>query len=100
MARGIPHPPELRAAVIAAVQDGASVSEAAQQFQLDRTLVWRWVAVERRRHEPMHTDTAAPRRPVATDQRGPENLTALTAVIADHLRETLRAMSSTRTPRR
>jgi transposase len=46
MARGIAHPPELRAAVVAAVQGGASVRQAARQFGVNAGLVSRWVAAE------------------------------------------------------
>jgi len=56
MPRGIPHSPELRAEVIAAVLAGTSVAQAAAQFGLDKGLVSRWVA-------------ANPLQPVATDQR-------------------------------
>jgi len=56
MTRGVPHSPELRAQVIAAVLAGTSVAQAAAQFGLDKGLVSRWVA-------------ANPLQPVATDQR-------------------------------
>jgi hypothetical protein len=44
MMRGVAHPPELRAQVIAAVVAGMSVMQAARHFGLDHTLVSRWVA--------------------------------------------------------
>jgi len=43
MARGVPHPPELRAQVLAAVMAGTSISQAARDFGLDQGLVSRWV---------------------------------------------------------
>jgi hypothetical protein len=49
MTRGVPHPPELRAEVIAAVMAGSTISETALQFGLDKGLVSRWVAAE-----PLH----------------------------------------------
>jgi hypothetical protein len=88
MARGVPHSPELHAEVVAAARAGTSVRQAARQFGLDAGLISRWVAAE-----PAVLPT------VTTDQAGSDDLTKLTALIADHLRETLRAMSSTRTAR-
>jgi hypothetical protein len=80
--RGIAHPPELRAAVVAAAQDGASVSEAAEQFQLDRTLVWRWTHVSRT--VATHTDNC---------ERAPEDLTDLTARVYGYVVATQEAMA-------
>jgi transposase-like protein len=57
MPRGIAHPPELRAAVVAAVLAGSSVATVARQYGLDRALVSRWTTTGR------HDAT------VATDQR-------------------------------
>jgi hypothetical protein len=44
MPRGVPHAPELRAQVVAAVATGASVREVAARFNLDKGLVSRWAA--------------------------------------------------------
>jgi transposase-like protein len=41
--RGVAHPPELRAEVVAAVLAGLSIVQAAAQFGLDKGLVSRWV---------------------------------------------------------
>jgi|SRR5262252_800458 len=43
MARGVPHPPELRAQVLAAIMAGTTISQAARDFGLDHGLVSRWV---------------------------------------------------------
>jgi len=43
MTRGVAHPPELRAEVIAAVLAGTTITQAALQFNLDKGLVSRWV---------------------------------------------------------
>jgi hypothetical protein len=72
VARGVAHPPELRAKVVATVQAGTSVTEAAHQFQLDRTLVWRWTR--------------------ASIKDAPESLDELTARIAGYVRATHEAM--------
>jgi hypothetical protein len=42
--RGVAHPPELRAQVVAAVLAGATITEAASAFHIDHSLVSRWVA--------------------------------------------------------
>jgi transposase-like protein len=44
MTRGVPHSPELRAQVVAAVLAGTAISQAAAQFRIDHSLVSRWVA--------------------------------------------------------
>src|SRR5262252_9041010 len=59
MTRGVPHPDELRAQVVAAVLAGSSIGQAARDFGLDKGLVSRWVAglqplATQKRHE---TDT-------------------------------------------
>jgi hypothetical protein len=43
MTRGVAHSPELRARVVAAVLAGATIPDVAAQFNLDQSLVWRWV---------------------------------------------------------
>jgi transposase-like protein len=52
MPRGIAHPPELRDQVVAAVHAGTSISQAARQFGLDKSVVSRWVATRARTHPP------------------------------------------------
>ena len=42
MARGVPHPDETKAAVMAALLTGQGVSEVARQYNLDSGLVSRW----------------------------------------------------------
>ena len=42
--RGVAHPDELRAQVVAAVLAGATIAQAAAQFKLDKGLISRWVA--------------------------------------------------------
>ncbi len=42
MAQGKPHPPETKAAVLAALVTGESVSEVARQFKVSRTTVSMW----------------------------------------------------------
>jgi hypothetical protein len=44
MTRGVAHSPELRAQVIQAVASGMLIREAAREFDLDPTLVSRWVS--------------------------------------------------------
>ena len=44
MTRGVAHPPELRAQVVAAVMAGMTIVQAAAHFNLDHSLVSRWVA--------------------------------------------------------
>jgi transposase-like protein len=46
MTRGVAHPPELRAQVVAAVLAGMTMGQAALQFGLDKSLVSRWVATD------------------------------------------------------
>jgi hypothetical protein len=75
MTRGVAHPDELRAAVIAAVLAGASLAQAAAQFSVDKSLVSRWVQ-------------AAGLQPVATAQRArdPETIAELILdLIATHV---------------
>jgi transposase-like protein len=67
---------------------GSRVREVARRFGLDAGLVSRWVATQ------TETNAAAAWQAVATDQRERERLAELTALIADHLRETLRAMGT------
>jgi len=76
MPRGVAHPPELRAQVVAAVLAGTTVAQAAAQFKLDKGLVSRWVATT----EPVAT--------VATRQRArdPETVAELLYdLVADHV---------------
>jgi len=76
MTRGVAHPPELRAQVVAAVLAGTTVAQAAAQFKLDKGLVSRWVA------------TTAPVATVATRQRArdPETVAELLFdLVADHV---------------
>jgi transposase-like protein len=81
MARGVAHPPELRAEVIAAVRAGASISHAAARFSVDRTLVWRW------------TQTATSVATMADEREpAPEGLEQLTERIAGHVVETITEM--------
>jgi hypothetical protein len=67
---------------MAAVRDGASISEVAKLFNIDRTLVWRWTHAS---------------RPVATRpserEAVPESLDELTERIAGYVRKTLEAMA-------
>ena len=82
MPRGVPHSPELRAEVVAAVLAGASIAETAARYKLDKSLVSRWVQ-------------QGLLQPVATDQRArtrdPEVLEELIFdLVAEHL-TTLRA---------
>jgi transposase-like protein len=88
VARGIAHPPELRAEVIAAVLAGTSITQVARQTGLDKSVVSRWVATA-----PQSTQT------VATERAEPNSLATLTEQIAAVLRENLRAMATTRAPR-
>jgi hypothetical protein len=44
MPRGVAHPPELRAQVVAAVTGGLTIAQAARKFGLDHGLVSRWAA--------------------------------------------------------
>lgn len=44
MPRGVAHPPELRAQVVAAVLAGTTVAQAAAQFKLSKQTVSRWAA--------------------------------------------------------
>jgi transposase-like protein len=44
MTRGVAHPPELRAQVVAAVLAGESISEVARRFGVDKSSVIRWSA--------------------------------------------------------
>lgn len=46
MPRGVAHPPELRAQVVAAIAAGATVREVAARFKLDKGLVSRWAATD------------------------------------------------------
>jgi transposase-like protein len=89
MARGVPHPPELRAQVITAVLAGASVTQVAQQTGLHKGLVSRWVA----------TAPQSEQQPVAIKQSEADRLAKLTDQIAANLRETLRAMGATHAAR-
>jgi transposase-like protein len=88
VARGVAHPPELRAEVIAAVRAGTSITQVARQTGLDKSVVSRWVATA-----PQSAQT------VATERSESDSLAELTELIAEHLRETLRVMASTRTAR-
>jgi hypothetical protein len=72
--RGVAHPPELRAQVIAAVFAGMTITEAAAQFNVERSLVSRWVA--------------AGLQPVAQKKKVP----ALEDLIVEYLLTGLRAM--------
>jgi transposase-like protein len=81
MPRGVAHSPELRAQVVAAVRTGASVSEAAKRFNVDRTLVWRWT------HAAGSVATEADQR-----EQVPEGLDELTARVYGHVVATLEAM--------
>lgn len=74
MTRGVPHPAELRAQVVAAVLAGASIAQVAAQFNLDKGLVSRWV-----QNNGL--------QPVATEKR-----TDLQALIARYLEVGFRAM--------
>lgn len=40
--RGKPHPPEIKAAVIAALMAGQGVTEVAEEYSLDHSIVSRW----------------------------------------------------------
>jgi transposase-like protein len=42
MPRGVPHSPELRAQVVAAVLAGTSIAQAAKQFGVSKSLVSQW----------------------------------------------------------
>lgn len=55
MTRGVSHPAELRAEVVAAVLAGMTMTQAAAQFKIDKSLVSRWmqaVATEPRVRDP------------------------------------------------
>jgi len=73
MTRGVPHSPELRAQVIAAVLAGMSVMQAAKEFHLDHGLVSRWVA--------------NPVQPIAREKSQPDS-----ELIMTYFRSALRAM--------
>jgi len=76
MTRGVAHPDELRAEVIGAVVAGASITEAAARFNLDKGLISRWVQ-------------AAGLQLVAT-----KKVDADTDLIMGYFRAALRAMTS------
>jgi transposase-like protein len=80
--RGIAHPPELRTDVVAAVKAGASVSQVARRFSIDRTLVWRWTHASRGVATRAHEREAVP-----------ESLDDLTERIARYVREALEAIA-------
>jgi len=46
MTRGVAHPPELRAEVIAAVLAGEPIAQVAARLKVDKSLVWRWTQAE------------------------------------------------------
>jgi len=73
MTRGVAHPPELRAQVVAAVLAGMSVMQAAKEFHLDHGLVSRWVA--------------NPVQPLAREKSQPDS-----ELIMTYFRSALRAM--------
>jgi hypothetical protein len=60
MTRGVPHSDELRAQVLAAVNAGSSIGQAARDFGLDKGLVSRWVAslqpIATQKRQPTDTD--------------------------------------------
>jgi transposase-like protein len=76
MPRGVPHSPELRKRVIGEVLRGASISLTARKFDLNKSVVSRWVASHPR------TDWVVATKPEACDR----------ATIERYLRQTLRAM--------
>jgi transposase-like protein len=79
MTRGVAHPPELRAQVLAAIIAGATINDAARRFNLDTGLVSRWAAAD--------AAVAATR----ANARSPEALEAmLFDLVAEHI-TTLRA---------
>jgi transposase-like protein len=80
MTRGVPHSPELRAQVVAAIIAGGTVAEAAARFNLDKSIVSRWAAADA---------TVATTR--AAMERTPEVLEAMIFdLVAEHI-TTLRA---------
>jgi transposase-like protein len=80
MTRGVAHPPELRAQVMAAIIAGTTINDAARRFNLDTGLVSRWAAAD--------AAVAATR---AANVRSPEALEAmLFDLVAEHI-TTLRA---------
>ena len=80
MPRGIKHPDELRAQVVAAVLAGATVAQAARQFALSKSLVSEWAMSD-----------PAVRTLRTTRERTPEALEAmLFDLVAEHI-TTLRA---------
>jgi transposase-like protein len=80
MTRGVPHSPELRAQVLAAIIAGATINETARRFNLDTGLVSRWAAAD--------AAVAATR---AGMERTPEVLEAMIFdLVAEHI-TTLRA---------
>jgi transposase-like protein len=46
MPRGVAHPPELRAQVLAAVMAGGTINETARRFDLDPAVVSRWASAD------------------------------------------------------
>ena len=46
MTRGVSHPAELRAEAVAAVLAGATISDVARRYGLDKAVVSRWVATD------------------------------------------------------
>jgi transposase-like protein len=80
MPRGVAHPPELRAQVLAAIIAGATINEASRRFDLDTGLVSRWASAD--------AAVAATR---AAHARTPEALEAmLFDLVAEHV-TTIRA---------
>jgi len=79
MTRGVPHSPELRAQVVAAIIAGSTVAEAAQRFGLSKQTVSEW----------LQTDEIRTVR--TTRERTPEVLEAMIFdLVAEHI-TTIRA---------
>jgi transposase-like protein len=87
MTRGVPHSPELRAQVLAAILAGSTVADAAARFNIDKSIVSRWATADA---------TIATTR---ANARSPEALEAMIFdLVAEHittLRAQLQAAAST-----
>jgi transposase-like protein len=75
MTRGVAHPPEFRAQVVAAVLAGESISEVARRFGVDKSSVIRWAAAM----QPVEPTVARTRE-------------ALSELIWDAVAETLKSL--------
>jgi transposase-like protein len=98
MPRRVPHSAELREQAVAAVTAGASISKAAAQFGISKSVVSRWVAAQSAtpRHAPrvLQDDRRCKGDPhrVATIRMAELTLSELTERVATTLRLTMRAL--------